>query len=137
MQSTIQLSATHTETDIQLDKDTRLALQSYHAEDGQVILHITYHSTDIHDCIRIWQSTYLIPNTDSERVRLIHADNIGIYPHWKMIRPNRPHKFTLVFGPLPKACTSFNMLEDIPEPGGFYIPNIQRNQLDVYHLNMY
>jgi len=28
------------------------------------------------------------------------------------------------------------MVEEIPEPGGFYIPNIQRNNLDVYHLEI-
>jgi hypothetical protein len=67
----------------------------------------------------------------------IHADNIGMYTHWKMFRPNRPHKFTLIFGPLPKTCNSFTMPEDIPEPGGYFIPNIKHNKLDLNHLEMY
>lgn len=133
----IHLSSTNTETDIQLDNDTRNALQTYHIEEGQVILHITYHSTDILDRIRIWPSTYLVPLPESEKVPLIHADNIGIYPHWKMLKPNKPHIFTLVFAALPKACTSFHLWEKIPEPGGFFIPNIKRNRLDVYHLRMH
>jgi hypothetical protein len=37
---------------------------------------------------------------------------------------------------LPKKCTVFDLIEEIPEPGGFYIPNIQRNNSDVYHLEI-
>lgn len=137
MSSNTQSSATRIETDIQLDEDTRLALQSYQAEEGQVIVHITYYSTELLDCIRIWPSTFLVPMPESEKVPLIHADNIGIYPHWKMLVPNKPHIFTLVFAALPKACTSFHLWEKIPEPGGFFIPNIKRNNVDVYHLRMH
>jgi hypothetical protein len=131
------LAATQIETDIQLDMDTRMALQSYKAEEGQVILHITYFSTVELHCIRIWPSTYLLPKSSSDKVVLIHAENIGLYPRWLGIPPNKPHIFTLVFGALPKDCTSFDLLEDIPEPGGFFIPNIKRNKLDVYHLRIH
>jgi hypothetical protein len=30
----------------------------------------------------------------------------------------------------------FDLIEEIPEPGGFYFPNIQRNNWDVYNLQI-
>jgi hypothetical protein len=35
---------------------------------------------------------------------------------------------------LPKNCDSFDLIERIPEPGGFIYTNIKRNKTDVYHL---
>ena len=126
-----------TETVVQIDDATRLALSAQHAEEGQVILHITYQASDVFDCIRIWPTTYLVPLPASEKVQLIQAYNIGIYPNWLTIPANKPHIFTLVFGALPKSCSSFHLWEKIPEPGGFLIRDIQRNKSDVYHLKMH
>jgi hypothetical protein len=44
--------------------------------------------------------------------------------------------FTLVFSGLPKECKSFDLMEKIPEPGGFEIRNIRRNSTDVYHVDI-
>ena len=126
-----------TETEVQIDEATRLALSAQHAEAGQVILHVTYNSTDVMEWIRIWPTTYLVPFPESEKVQLIHAYNIGIYPKWLVLAANKPHIFTLVFGALPKSCSSFDLWEKIPEPGGFLIRDIQRNKSDVYHLKMH
>ena len=126
-----------TETEVQIDEATRLALSAQHAEQGQVILHVTYNSTDVMEWIRIWPTTYLVPLPASEKVQLIQAYNIGIYPKWLPIAANKPHIFTLVFGALPKSCTSFDLWEKISEPGGFLIRDIQRNKSDVYHLKMH
>jgi hypothetical protein len=104
--------------------------------EGQVILHISYTPGRTADRIRIWPTTYLIPHGNKTRSELIHAENIGRYPHWLIIPVNKEHIFTLVFSPLPKGCIYFDLFEDIPEPGGFLIKSIKRNQTDVYHLRL-
>ncbi|MPN29566.1 hypothetical protein SDC9_177019 [bioreactor metagenome] len=42
--------------------------------------------------------------------------------------------FTLVFSGLPDECTTFDLIEEIPEEGGFFVPNIKRNGTDVYRV---
>lgn len=131
-----QLSSTQTETDVQISEATLLVLQSQQIEEKQVILHFTYHTNGFSDSIRIWPSTYLVPQPEGEMVQLKHAYNIGIYPNWLHLAPNKTHVFTLVFGALPKSCESFHLWEKIPEPGGFILPHIKRNKTDVYHLRL-
>ncbi len=115
MQHNIQLYSTQIEIDIQQDNDTRHSFQTCHFEEGQVILHITYHSSEILDRIRVWYSTNLVPRPESEREPLIHANKIGIYLLWKILTLNKPYIFTLVFAALSKACTSFHLWEHISE----------------------
>jgi len=67
-----------------VDEDTRLALLSYHAEEVQVTIRITYPFPELQDCIRTRPSKFLAPILESENVPLMHADNIGIYLHWKL-----------------------------------------------------
>ena len=43
--------------------------------------------------------------------------------------------FTLIFNGLPKACRSFDLVELIPQAGGFEYRKINRNKSDVYHLD--
>ena len=38
------------------------------------------------------------------------------------------------FSGLPRSCTSFDLIERIPEPGGFEVRNIGRNKTDVYEV---
>jgi hypothetical protein len=40
----------------------------------------------------------------------------------------------LIFSALPKDCSHFDLIEEIPEPGEFRVSNISRNKSDVYHL---
>lgn len=84
--------------------------------------------------IRIWPTTLLSQNCGGYK-KLLHAYNIAAHPHWKYVEYN--HVFTLVFEGLDSACTQFDLVEDIPEPGGFYISNIRRNETDVYFLDLY
>ena len=42
--------------------------------------------------------------------------------------------FTLIFEGLPKDCTSFDLVEDALEEGGFLYENIQRTYNDVYEI---
>lgn len=84
--------------------------------------------------IRIWKSTYLIQQ-DGKRKQLLYAFNIPEYPSmYKWVREG--YFFTLVFEGLDKACTIFDLLEEIPEPGGFHVSNIKRNTTDVYCINI-
>lgn len=83
--------------------------------------------------IRIWPTTFLIQE-NGERKKLLQAYNITPYPNWKLVWSG--HVFTLVFEGLDKDCLLFDLLEDIPQPGGFHIENIERNGQDVYHVEI-
>lgn len=93
-----------------------------------------YNSQDT--MLRIWPSTFLIEN-DGSRRELIKAFNISLMPDWTMYPNGNTHiGFTLVFEGLGKSCSSFQLLEDIPEPGGFYTSTILRNKTDVYQVEV-
>jgi hypothetical protein len=64
--------------------------------------------------MRIWPNTVLVQNCGA-RKNLIQAYNIPEYPTWKYVRAG--HIFTLVFEGLDKGCKSFDLIEEIPEPG--------------------
>jgi hypothetical protein len=83
--------------------------------------------------IRIWPTTFLVQD-DGSRKKLLQAYHIAEYPDWKIVGPG--HCFTLVFEGLDKGCRLFDLFEDIPEPGGFHIENIERNKTDVYRLDI-
>ena len=86
--------------------------------------------------LRIWPTTFLIEN-DGSRRELIKAFNISMMPDWTLYPPGNTHiGFTLVFEGLSKTCSSFQLLEDIPEPGGFYTDTILRNKTDVYQAEV-
>jgi hypothetical protein len=42
----------------------------------------------------------------------------------------------LIFGALPKKCHVFQLIEEIPEEGGFTVRNIIRNKTDVYEVDV-
>jgi hypothetical protein len=94
------------------------------------IVHCIYTS---YGRIRIWPSTFLVQE-DGTRKKLLNAFNIAEYPEWRFA--SRGHRFTLIFEALEKTCKQFELLENIPEPGGFYVSPIHRNQTDVYNLNV-
>jgi hypothetical protein len=93
------------------------------------------HCTVIFDSIiRIWKTTYLIQN-DGSRKQLLYAYHIPEYPNWALVTGG--HVFTLVFEGLDKGCVLFDLLEDIPQPGGFHIEGIRRNKQDVYKVDVW
>ena len=104
-------------------------------EEKAVIIHCTYNA-EIDGGIRIWNSTFLIDKTSGERSTMHHAENITIAPEWTYVPEGKCYRFTLIFAPLPKSCEFFDLLEDIPQTGGFFIQNIKRNKSDVYHVNI-
>jgi hypothetical protein len=104
-------------------------------EEQVAIVHCTYNFPKEFQPspIRIWPTTYLIQENGKQK-KLLQAFNISPYPAWKMV--NSGHRFTLIFEGLDKECKIFDLLEDIPEPGGFSIKSIHRNKTDVYWVTI-
>lgn len=105
--------------------------------EAQVIVHIAFTASQQGaELIRIWKSTFLIDQHSSHKSELLHAENITLYPVWLEIPAGKKWVFTLYFSALPKSCTQFDLIEDIPQSGGFHFPNIRRNKSDVYRLKL-
>lgn len=103
-------------------------------EESQVIVHCHMDCTDFADAARIWPSTYLIDNKTGIQYPLVHTEGITMYPNWTHIDEGSSLDFTLIFKGLPKSCTSFDLIEIIPQPGGFECHKIPRNKSDIYHI---
>lgn len=104
--------------------------------EGQVTVHCNILGSDEAMYIRIWESTFLLDNGSEHSSQLQFAFNVSMYPHWTAIPLGKNYKFTLIFSPLPKTCTSFDLQEIIPEQGGLHITNIVRNKSDVYVIDI-
>jgi len=105
-------------------------------EEQQVIVHCSIHAIDFGDAARIWRSTYLIDRISGKKYELLFAEGITFAPQWTLIPFGKPLEFTLIFKGLPKDCSVFDLVEIIPEEGGFEVLNITRNNSDVYHLTI-
>ena len=58
-------------------------------------------------------------------------------PYWTWFTPEDGFlHFTLLFEGLSKSCKLFQLVEDIAEPGGFFLNNIPRNKTDVYEVEL-
>ena len=102
-------------------------------EEQVVIVHCSYKSP-IDSGIRIWNSTVLIDKVSGDRSTMHHAENITIAPTWTLVPAGKIFRFSLIFAPLPKSCEFFDLLEDIPQAGGFFVQNIKRNKSEVYNV---
>ena len=105
-------------------------------EQGHVYVHCRFRNGPMETLIRIWSSTVLIDRSSGSRSPLVHAEQISIAPVWTPVPPNREFRFLLIFQALPAGCTVFDMLEDIPETGGFHVSGILRNESDIYHVEL-
>ncbi|WP_439479678.1 hypothetical protein [Chryseobacterium aquaticum] len=118
-------------------KELLESLQTKIEEEKQVIVHCCFPASPfLGNLIRIWNTTYLLDNSSSHKSKLIHAENITIYPNWTAVPFMRDFWFTLIFSGLPKDCTSFDFKEIIPEEGGFFVKSIKRNGSDVYRIKI-
>jgi hypothetical protein len=97
-------------------------------EESQVIVHCSM-PCEIGMGVRIWKTTFLICDT-GHKIQLVHWDGITLAPQWTRIFHNGFYNFTLVFKGLPKGCKTFSLKEEIPEPGGFVVPDIHRKLLE-------
>ena len=104
--------------------------------DSHVYVHFYFDSALDGMLIRIWKTTFLIDRQSGSRSALVHAENISYAPQWTIVPTKTTFSFLLIFSALPKACTVFDLLEDIPQSGGFFVPGIVRNPLDVYHVDI-
>nr|WP_251040552.1 hypothetical protein [Chryseobacterium sp. ISL-6] len=106
-------------------------------EEKQVIVHCCFPASPfLGNLIRIWNTTYLLDNSSEHQSKLIHAENISIFPDWTPVPFMRDFWFTLIFSGLPKGCKSFDLKEVIPEEGGFFVESIKRNSMDVYRVKI-
>ena len=122
--------------DVTLDESIKEALLPKTEQESQVTVHVKFTADFPGSKIRIWKSTFLHDRDSSHRSELMHTDNIPLFPKWKAIMAGEKVVFTLIFSALPKDCLIFDLIETIPEPGGFMIKNIQRNQTDVYMIDL-
>ncbi len=109
-------------------------------EMGQVVLHFVFRTTNIilgDTLIRIWPTTYLYDLNSAYRSELVHVENITYYPDWFLCPAGTETYFTLIFSGLPKSCTAFDFIEHCTnQSGAFHVKNIQRNESDVYFLQL-
>lgn len=120
-----------------IKKEEKPVAKTLKEEEGQVIVHCTYRSGFSADGIRIWKTTYLFDKHSHHKSKLIHAHNITISPEWTWLQPNTTHRFTLYFKPLPKGCKSFDLVEKIALQNAFAVSNIERNETDVYEVEIF
>ncbi len=117
-----------------ISEETILSLAGLTMDEAQVTVHVVYKATYSGSAIRIWPTTYLVPQEGGNKSKLLTFENISLAPFWTILRRKGEFRFTLVFSPLPKSCKLFHLWEDIDQPGGFLIRNIKRNQTDVYEV---
>jgi hypothetical protein len=119
-----------------IDLDTLVALNPALANDSYVYVHCNFRNRWRGMLIRIWSTTYLIDQATGAKSRLVHAENITLAPVWTMVPDRRDYSFLLIFEALPQSCKVFELLEDIPQAGGFHVGAILRNPSDVYHVDL-
>jgi len=119
-----------------LDPQLLAAIEPSASADSYVYVHCYFQNEWKDALVRIWKTTYLVDQGGGSKSGLIHAENISIGPLWTLIPDNVTHTFLLIFAALPKGCTHFDLVEEIPQPGGFHVTNISRNQQDVYHIDV-
>ncbi len=120
----------------EVDIDVFTALHPEYLNDAYMYVHCHFDNLWEGMLIRIWSSTFLLDSSSPARSKLVHAENISIAPQWTMIPDKRMFSFLLIFGALPRSCTVFDLREEIPEPGGFHVKSITRNDSDVYHVDL-
>ena len=102
-----------------------------HEAEGQVTIHMR---TRLGGGVRIWPSIKLRCRTTGTESKFIHAVGLSPFPTWTRVEPGGA--YTLLFEALPSSCRAFDLIEDIPEPGGLVVEDISRNGKDVYRLGM-
>lgn len=104
------------------------------SEESQVVVHCELTAWKEKIWGRVWPTTYLVDNETHLKYPLVHVEGISLYPVWTPIEMGETLRFSLFFKGLPKSCKSFDLIELIPEPGGFIFPGIARNRFDVYYV---
>ncbi len=108
-------------------------------EEGQVVIHINFHSCSSH-CLSlnacsivVNTNIFLLPNNSLTPTVLVHAVNVKISA--SILIKKEVTCFSLIFNALPKSATTFDFIE--PGVGGWRLLNIKRNKTDVYVLRIH
>lgn len=118
---------------VAIDAEVRHLLEE--KEEKCTIVHCRVPTGD-GNMMRIWPSTFLVQQ-DGTRKQMIKAFNISVMPLWTFYPEGADNaEFTLVFEGLDRTCSSFHLVEDIPEPGAFFSHDIARNRTDVYEVEV-
>jgi hypothetical protein len=119
-----------------VDTDILFAIHPELLNDSYVYVHCHVRHAAMEMLVRIWRTTFLIDRQSSARSGLVHAENITFAPVWTIVPQNFNYTFLLIFNGLPKSCEVFDFVEEIEQSGGFYVPDIVRNESDVYHIDL-
>lgn len=119
-----------------IDVDVLTSIDPNSLTDSYVYVHCHYQNVYDEMFIRIWQTTFLIDRASGSRAKLVHVENISYAPVWTHIPGKQLYTFLLIFSSLPKDCKTFDLVEDIPQAGGFFVSGISRNWQDVYHVTI-
>lgn len=109
--------------------ETLTEIKTLESEERQTIVHC---SCGDDYAYRIWPTTFLIERETGRKAALITAFNISFAPQWTL---NDGKGFTLIFEGLSKQCGIFDLVEQIPQEGGFHVQGIMRNSMDVYQVH--
>lgn len=120
----------------EIDVEALTSIAPSALEDSFVYVHCYPRNVTQDMLIRIWRTTYLIDKADGTQSKLLHAENISFAPVWTQMPNGTVYSFLLIFEGLPRACQQFDLIEDIPQPGGFEVRSIRRNDSDVYHIDI-
>ncbi|MGC1240461.1 MAG: hypothetical protein WA874_02685 [Chryseosolibacter sp.] len=120
----------------EVDVEVRTRIDALTLDDSYVYVHCNFRNKWENMLIRIWKTTFLVDSLSGTKSGLVHAENITYAPVWTRIPDGQQYSFLLIFSGLPKSCKQFDLVEEIPEPGGFFIQNISRNETDVYHIDV-
>lgn len=131
------MSTIITKPKVEIDKKLLTELLALTKEEKQVIVHCLFDARDMWGAkIRIWPSTFLYDVGSSHRSELVHVDNISICPQWTEVPQGKIAHFSLLFSGLPSVCSTFDLIEEIPQAGGFKVTGIKRNETDVYYVKV-
>ena len=119
-----------------VDTDLLFSIKPELLNDAYMYVHCYMRHTAQEMLIRIWQSTFLVGQNGDGKAGLVHAENITYAPVWTIVPQNFNYHFLLIFSGLPKSCGIFDLVEQIPQPGGFYVPDIVRTETDVYRIDL-
>ena len=118
----------------EIKSQTESSVKEKTQEERQTIVHCHFMAFP-GALIRIWKSTFLIPaEFPGMKIPLHHAENICFAPDWYQLNDYGFFSFSLIFGGLPAGCSSFDLQEEIDQPGAFFVGSIPRNESDVYDV---
>ncbi|MFT4663869.1 MAG: hypothetical protein ACI8YQ_002377 [Polaribacter sp.] len=121
---------------IEISKSLLEQLETFTAEESQVIVHCIYNSGNLPWMrIRIQPATFLYDKNSDHRSELAHVENIVMAPNWQHVPETGEAFFSLIFSGLPKGCTVFDLIE-LNEACPFRALGVSRNNEDVYFISL-